>query len=870
MTTQLVGPARSQPLIDGFEDAVAEFQSCVPDLARDLLDRIRAAREQGNEAFIDAFDRFFAICEGTLNPSIRREAVEEMLVQHLLTERLFDHVFRNPEFTRRNVIAVEIGKVINTLVSQGFNRQDYLKSLDRFYVAIEEAAQQINDFTGKQRFLNTVCERFFQGYSVKVADTHGIVYTPQELVDFMCNSVEHILKRDFQSSLSSEGVKVIDPCTGTGNFIVNILPRISRQELPRAYREQLFANEVMLLPYYIAAQNIEHEYYDITKTYSTFEGICFVDTLDSANESRPTIAWNGEEIEVVIGNPPYNMGQVNENDDNRNRKYEVMDRRIKHTFARDSTARLKNKLYDAYVRFWRWAIDRLRDKDGIVCFVTNNSFVEDITFDGMRKHLRQEFSHIYHLDLGINIRKNPQLSGSAHNVFGITPSVGITLAVRFRKHRAKKLFYYRVPYEWSKGKKLRWIEEAGSVAGVDWELREPSERNDWLPDEQREAFAAYLPVRESGELSLFNLSSLGLGTNRDEWVYAFARESLERKVKTLINNYNSEVVRLDGEESAPEDISAWINKDPSFAKWTDRLTTALLAGKKLRYNAAKIRRVMFRPFVQVDAYFDSLLVHRRYQQHRTFPTEAAERENRAIIVSQRGYRARAYNVFMTAMMPDLHICASADGHQCLPFYVYGEDGRNRNENISDWALEQFRARYGSKVTKWEIFYYIYAILNHPRYAETFAENLRKDLPRIPLKADVRTFSQAGRKLGDLHVAYKEARDHPLRWVVAEGVRLSYKIDRMKLSKDKTQLRINDTLSLEGIPSKAYAYKLGGKSPLEWMVDQYRVSCDEKSRIVFDPNVRGSAEHIVRLIPKVVGVSVESARVIASLPDWNAG
>ena len=260
----------SQPLIDNFEDAVTEFKDRVPDLAKGLLGRIRSAQEEDNDEFARAFDRFFDICQKTLNPDIRREAVEEMLVQHLLTERLFDNIFRNQEFTRRNVIAVEIERVINALVSHSFNRQEYLQSLDRFYIAIESAAKQKDDFTEKQRFLNRVYERFFQGYSVKFADTHGIVYTPQELVDFMCSSVEHVLEKDFNATLSSEDVQVLDPCTGTGNFIVNIIRRVGRRELPRVYRRQLFANEVMLLPYYIASQNIEHEYSEITKTYQNF------------------------------------------------------------------------------------------------------------------------------------------------------------------------------------------------------------------------------------------------------------------------------------------------------------------------------------------------------------------------------------------------------------------------------------------------------------------------------------------------------------------------------------------------------------------------------------------------------------------------
>ena len=292
---------------------------------------------------------------------------------------------------------------------------------------------------------NLVYERFFQGYSVKIADTHGIVYTPQPIVDFMCAAVEEVLLNEFGVRLGDEGVYVIDPCTGTGNFAVNLLRRAHERNprhFERFYREQLFANEVMLMPYYIASLNIEHEYYALTGHYEPFEGICFVDTLDMAEGPQMRMAFmtekNTERVErqkaapitVIIGNPPYNVGQLNENDNNKNRKYEVIDARVSETYARDSKATLNTKLYDPYVKFFRWAVDRLQGRDGIVCYVSNNSFVDQIAFDGMRKHLLEDFTAVYHLDLHGNVRQNPKLSGTTHNVFGIQVGVGVTVAVR--------------------------------------------------------------------------------------------------------------------------------------------------------------------------------------------------------------------------------------------------------------------------------------------------------------------------------------------------------------------------------------------------------------------------------------------------------
>ncbi len=451
--------------IEEFHRAEVEFREQIPTLAKALLSIIEAA-QQDNPPFIAAFAAFFELCRTSLNPQVSRAQVEEMLVQHLLTERLFRNVFDNPEFTRRNVIAGEIEKVIAALTSQSFSREAFLKRLDYFYAAIENTARTITEFSEKQGFLNTVYERFFQNFSTATADTHGIVYTPQPIVDFMCASVEEVLKTEFGTSLSAPGVTILDPCTGTGNFLVNLLRRISPLDRTRKYREELFANEVMLLPYYVASLNLEHAYFDLQGRYETFPGLCFVDTLDLAQGKQLAMfaEANTERVQreqdaaitVIIGNPPYNVGQQNENDNNKNRKYPVVDARIRETYTKDSKATLNTKLYDAYVRFFRWAADRLQGQDGIVCFVTNNSFVDQIAFDGMRKHLLQDFTQIYHLDLHGNVRKNPKLSGTTHNVFGIQVGVGITIAIR-KAGAEKFLKYYRVPENWTKLSKIGYL-----------------------------------------------------------------------------------------------------------------------------------------------------------------------------------------------------------------------------------------------------------------------------------------------------------------------------------------------------------------------------------------------------------------------------
>ncbi len=428
---------------DNFNEAAQSYGEQIRDIATQLKGKIEAAHLE-NSDFQRQFTEFMELCRRSLNPNISVEAVDEMLIQHLMTERIIRRVFDVAQFAQTNVIAAKIEGVIRALTSHYFNRSDFLGSLNQFHKAIEDAAEDL-DFSDKQTFINSVYEKFFQGYSVKVADTHGIVYTPQEIVDFMCAAVEEVLESEFGKKLGDGGVVIIDPATGTGNFVVNLLRRAHQRNLREFedfYRKRLFANEVMLMPYYIASLNIEREYYELTGRAAPFEGLCFVDTLDLARERQMSFfnEANTERVErqkaadinVIIGNPPYNVGQLNENDNNKNRKYDVIDQRIRETYAKDSKATLKNQLYDAYVRFWRWATDRLDGRPGIVCYVTNNSFVDQYAFDGMRQHLTQDFDQIYHLDLHGNVRQNPKISGTTHNVFGIQVGVGVTLAIRTR------------------------------------------------------------------------------------------------------------------------------------------------------------------------------------------------------------------------------------------------------------------------------------------------------------------------------------------------------------------------------------------------------------------------------------------------------
>jgi predicted helicase len=759
----------TEPAHEDFGKAIGEFQERVPDLARGLVEKIQEAHK-GNPRFIEAFAAFYELCRNSLNPNLSIAAVDEMLVQHLLTERLLRTIFDNQDFARRNVIAAEVEKVIDALVSKSFNRHDFLRSLDRFYLAIESAAQTIESFTEKQHFLNTVYERFFQGYSVKVADTHGIVYTPQEIVDFMCASVAEVLQSEFGKSLGDEGVNILDPCTGTGNFIVNIIRRIPRKDLPRMYRQQLFANEVMLLPYYIAALNIEHAYYEQTGAYEPFAGLCFVDTLDLAKGEQGTFGFMEQEnvrrverekespITVILGNPPYNVGQLNENDNNKNRKYQIVDRRLKETYAKDSRATSVSKLNDPYVKFFRWATDRLNGRDGIVAFVTNNSFVDQIAFDGMRKHLLQNFTHLYHVHLEGNVRQNPTLSGTAYNVFGIQVGVGITIAVQSQRRHRHRLLLHRVDKTLRRAQKLAWLRDHGDLTGVKWKKLKPDVRNTWLIPDNAVEFTGLAPIgtkvaksmRQGAPEVIFRKYTLGVATHRDSIVYDYLRTTLANRVKQFADDYNSEVDRYK-RAGAKDDPDSFVRYDRIL--WDRDLKEDLRRGKYADYDERKIRSSLYRPFNKRHLYFDRLLNAEVYSLERVFPTPDSEGENKGVCLTTLGSE-KAFMCLICSSLSDLHLVGAGCGSQCFPFYVYDKDGTNRRENVTDWALQYFRKHYSKrKISKWDIFYYVYGILHHPGYRARYAENLKRDLPRVPLAPDFAAFSAAGKGLARLHLDY---------------------------------------------------------------------------------------------------------------------
>ena len=867
-----------------WEEAVAQFKDRVPALGNGLAELIE--KERGaNREFTAAFAAFHEKCRQSINPNLSEAAVEEMLIQHLLTERIFRTVFSNSEFTRRNVIAREIETVITALMSHAFSREDFLHSLDPFYVAIERTAATIDDFSQKQGFLNTVYEQFFQGFSVEIADTHGVVYTPQPIVDFMVRSVEEILGTEFARSLSDSGVRIIDPFVGTGNFIVRTMREIRPTALEDKYQSELHCNEVMLLPYYIASMNIEHEFYEATGDYQPFEGICLVDTFDLAeNRQLPLFALdNTRRVEeqkdtpmfVVIGNPPYNVGQVNENDNNRNRKYPTMDSRVRETYAKDSTASNKNKLSDPYVKAIRWASDRIGE-EGVVAFVTNNGFLDGVAFDGMRKHLADDFDVIYILDLSGNVRKNPKLSGTTHNVFGIQVGVSINFFIKRRDNAnpQAEIFYARVDEFWRKEDKYRHLDSKEHYRNIEWKSITPGQRYTWLTEGLHAEFETFIPMgtkeakAAKGEAVdvIFKSYSLGVSTNRDAWVYNFNRNILADNMNRLIGTYNAEVDRWKRRENRDASVDDFVVSDDAKIKWSRDLKLDLKRGRIAEYAEDKVRNSLYRPFTKSNLFLDRVMNEEVYVFPSIFPIPETEQKNRVICVSGIGGN-KPFHTLMAEMIPCLD---SLEKTQCFPFYTYDEDGTNRRENITDWALSTIPGTLPRRVHRQMGHLPLrLCIPASPDYRERYGVNLKRDLPRLLYTPDFWGFARAGGRLGEIHIGYEEVPEYPLHFIENREVPINWRVEKMKLSKDKTQLVYNDFLTLEGIPEKAFNYRLGNRSALEWVIDQYRVKTDKRSGIVNDPNRADDPRYIVKLIGRVIAVSLETVEIVEDLPELGA-
>ena len=862
--------AYEPPAIASFRKAVEQFKQDLPNVVKRLRRMIDDSYAQKKQ-FTVAADDFLDLCRGTINPEIVKADVGEMLIQHILTKDIFLKVFDEDQFHKENNIAVQLSSLEETFFT-GNTRRAIVDKLKSYYSAITATAAEIANYQEKQKFLKSIYEDFYKTYNPKAADRLGVVYTPNEIVRFMIRATDELVRKHFGRHVYDNNVQILDPATGTGTFITDLIDFIPAAHLKHKYDNELHANEVAILPYYIANLNIEYTYKQKTGEYREFPNICLVDTLDnvsftggprgrqqtliggmSSENLARVVRQNEKKISVIIGNPPYNANQRSETDNNPNRKYPEIDNRIKGTYVANSRAK-KTQQYDMYKRFIRWASDRLHD-NGVLAFITNRAYLDARQDDGFRKVVLDEFNEIYIVDLGGDIRT----TRGAQNVFGIMTGVAIGFFVRNENKTACDVFYKKPNEFMPAQEKLAYLTNT-RFAEVDFERIIPDAKSRWLEQTDTD-FGKLINVADDAtkfakapenERAIFKLASSGVQTNRDIWVHDFDKQHLAQKVKFFIETYEEMRRKLDGGKFDGDTLGNEI-------KWTRSLKNQLRQNKANQFNAKNTRHLLYRPFVKNHIYFDSRLNEVQYQTPRIFPAGVMG-ENRVIYISQ---SARIpFCCLATACVPANALFVETG--QCLPLYRYDKDG-NRISNITEWGLKQFRDHYGEpKITAVDIFHYTYAVLHNPAYLEKYATDLQQQFPRLPFYADFRQWVKWGERLMTLHCDYETQTAHPLARIDNEN-----ESGKVKLTADKPAgvITLDEQTNLAGIPPEAWQYRLGRRSALEWVLDQYKEKTIKDPTVAAKFNTYRFADHkeaVIKLLGKVCTVSIETIKIIKEM------
>jgi predicted helicase len=883
----------------------------VAGIAERHVTRIKALLEDADPKYRLKFERFLKGLRKTLNPSISADDAIEMLAQHMVTKPVFDALFANYEFTKLNPVSKTMQKMLDLLEEQSLDKET--GTLTKFYESVKERVDGVDNAQGRQKIVVELYDKFFREAFPKMSERLGIVYTPIEIVDFIIRSADEALKSEFGMGLSDKDVHVLDPFTGTGTFIVRLLQSgiIKREDLRRKFREELHANELVLLAYYIAAINIEEAFHDQADGgYEPFDGILLTDTFQltegenyfdeesfQANSERAK-KQNKRDIRVIIGNPPYSAGQESQNDNNQNMSYPRLDGRIDQTYARTSSAALRRSIYNSYIRAIRWATDRIKD-DGIICFVTDGGFIDGNAMDGLRGALVDEFTSIHIFNLRGNQRTQGEESRrEGGKVFGSgsRQPIAITLLIKnSSKKRDGVVHYHDIGDYLTREVKLAKVQEFASMSGLPLKKLIPNKNNDWV-NQRDEAFEKFVPLGlkeergESTSKSIFITYSLGISTNRDAWSYNFSAKKVVGNMTVMTNTYNEQVEHLkkvrSKATSKTQKLLDILNNDPAKIKWSSSLHRLCEKGVKIHLDKSAIREAQYRPFCAIQLCAQRQLIERPGKMFSFFPTPDAE--NRVIAISGVGATCE-FSALMSRRPVDLELVSHC---QSFPLFTHHEqeDGAQldliadtgRKSNITDFSLEKFRSSYSdSKISKEDIFYYIYGLLHSQEYRTRFASDLGKSLARVPLASDFWAFSIAGRKLADLHVNYEAAKPYPGIKQHSGELNLDasklYQVEKMRFGKkggeqDKTVIQYNSHITLSGIPLEAYEYVVNGKPAISWIMERYQMSKDKDNGILNNPNdwakEQGDPEYILKLLKSIVTVSMETIKVVNSLPPLN--
>lgn len=872
------------------------------------------------------FKEFLKALQQNLNSSIKTSDAIEMLAQHMITKPVFDALFEDYEFVKNNPVSRIMQDMLAILDEKALDKEQ--ETLDKFYLSVQERAKGIDNAEGKQKIIIELYEQFFKNALPKQVAKLGIVYTPVEVVDFIIKSVDYVLRDKFNSSLNDKGVHVLDPFTGTGTFIVRLLRSglIDIDNLLYKYTNEIHANEIVLLAYYIATINIEETFHDLigAEEYTQFEGIVLTDTF-AMTEKQKVKDENGEQlvkmfaensaraekqlespITVIIGNPPYSVGQKSGNDNNQNSTYKHLDQTIASTYVFRSTSTLTRNAYDSYIRAFRWATDRLGE-NGIIGFVSNGAWLDSVALDGFRQCLVEDFNHIF----VFNLRGNARTSGEqrrkeAGNVFdaGSRTPVSITILVK-RKGVKKDGFvrYHDIGDYLSKEQKLAIISEFGDVSGIKWSFITPNENNDWINQRNQSYinFVALGDKKKQEQISIYldNYAS-GLSTARDAWVYGFSPEKALQTADSMIAFYNSErercfaelhkqreegVISVDDKKAADTFLTNIRSMDTTKISWSAGLTTAFCRNYAIQSTEC-VRLTSYRPFCKKYLVYNKDIIERPSKWDSILPDDTFEN----LIISIAGAPIKKnFSVFITDNIQNLHFMENSI---CFPMYMYDREEKHRDAQmtlfgdmaeedtvtykkrfaISDAALTKFKGIYGDRVTKEDIFYYLYAVLHSKDYIEAYADNLAKEMVRIPTLEKFPKYVEIGRQLAELHLHYEAPADAAALGLDIAITKEDYTVSKMRFKKDgkdndKGTIVFNDYITINNIPERAYEYVVNGRSAIEWIMESYRVKTDKDSGITDDPNTYGDEKYIFNLLISVISVSLKTLDLIESMPEY---
>ena len=890
------------PEIEDFRKAQSQFKDDLPSVLESLRATIEEA-ERYNAEYKVAAAEFLELCHQSIGPDVSELDVREMLMQHILTKDIFLRVFEVDEFHRANNIARQLDALEGTFFT-GDTRWQAIRRLRSYYGAITKAATGIADYTEKQSFLKAIYEDFYKAYNPAAADRLGVVYTPNEVVDFIIRGADYLLQKHFGRGLADENVQILDPATGTGTFITNLIEYLPADRLEHKYRHEMHANEVAILPYYIANLNIEYTYREKTGQYVEFPNLVFVDTLDNLDWEGATGGavtrqgafelgglsfdnWyrmqgqNEKTISVILGNPPYNARQSYWNDFNPNRTYERVDSRIRETYADASTAQNLNLQYDMYKRFIRWASDRLAD-DGIIAFVTNRAYIDTRQDDGFRKIAAQEFSDIYLMDLSSDVRRNPKISGTTHNVFGIQTGVAIGFFVREKAKSGECRIHYTMRQDTELAvDKLSFLSRS-LLDDIEFEGITPDKHGNWI-NQPNPDFERLLPLNnrqtkfaktEDNKCAVFGLYSTGVVTARDEWVYDFDVGNLRRKARFFSHTYNRLLDKSD-------------YSYPATIKWSRNLRRHFVGGRHIDFAESKVITSLFRPFVAKPYFADSVMSNDLTGNHYEMFGRNLSLPNKLICF--KGPSADYFSVLASNRLAEMKFAGTNNGNtQCLPLYRYTEDGE-RVSNITEWGLRRINEHYrkefgehfeeavgGERITAEDVFAYTYAVLHDPAYREEYKVDLLREFPRLPLYDDWAAWVKMGRELLELHIGFEDVKAYGLerveRAVTSAGSTPRIMLRANARDKERGEIQIDAETVLRGVPADAWRYKLGNRSALEWVLDQYKEKKPRDPTIAAKFNTYRFAdykEQVIDLLRRVCTVSVRTTEIVEGMADSQA-